>query len=329
MDEYLTPEEAGAILKVHPKTIIRMCASGQLRYRKVGRSYRIERQSLLGTAGPSPDTAATTCHVIAVANHKGGVGKTTTTVNLAAALAEQGLRVTVVDVDPQASATLVLTGQLDVEPGLTEVLEGRATVEEALLETGIAGVRLLPASITLADQEVAMMTRVGRDQVLCPVVEALRSLADIVLLDCPPSLGILTIASLVAAHAVIIPVRTHLLSMRGVESFFGMLGEVRRLAKRPDLVVLGMLVNQGVQGKQGPRGIAYRSVLKTLETYYEEHLFTTRIPEAIAIEDAFQGQVSVFQAAPGSPVTDAYRQLASEVRSRLDRLHQEVAARAS
>src|ERR1035437_10249650 len=237
VDELLTVDEAAALLKVHPKTIRRWCATARLPSTMAGREYRIRRSDLYQPAGsdrgaePLPET--TLARVIAVANQKGGVGKTTTSINLGAALAEVGKRVLLIDVDPQASAPLAITGREDVTPSLAEVLLANFPPEKAIIPTSVPGVFLLPSNITLANAEVQLLATVGRELVLRPVVEAFRSEFDVIMLDCPPSLGVLTVSSLMAATELLVPVRCHILSMVGLKQFFDTVELVRtRLAHR-------------------------------------------------------------------------------------------------
>ena len=150
-----------------------------------------------------------------------------------------------------------------------------------------------------------------------PVVGALAADYDFVLIDCPPSLGVLTVSALMAATELIVPVRCHLLSMVGLRQFFDTVELVRRKLAHRDLRVTGVLVNQGSIRSDGvPRGKAYRNVVDILRRAHAQRVFETSIPDAVVIEEAHQSATSVTRWQPHSAVAEAYRRLAEEVISR-------------
>jgi len=233
-DEWLTVEQAATLLQVNPATIYRWCKSGEIAHTRVGRTYRVHRASLErrpGGAGgalanarpgePAPASALARPRVIAVTNQKGGVGKTTTAVNLGAALAERGLRVVLIDMDPQANATATLTGREDLMPSLTDVLLHHVEPSRVIVPAArVPNLWVLPANIGLTDVELHLMAKLGREFLLRPVVAQLTRAYDVVIIDCPPSIGVLTISGLVAADEFIVPVRPHLYSAMGIKKLF-------------------------------------------------------------------------------------------------------------
>ncbi|MEO5884163.1 MAG: AAA family ATPase, partial [Candidatus Limnocylindrales bacterium] len=168
-------------------------------------------------------------NVIAIANQKGGVGKTTTAINLAGALAEEGLRILCVDMDPQANLTAGLGINLNtVERSMADVLaDGRSTLAEVILPTESAGIDVAPAHIDLASTEGELFTALGREQILREAFEGAIDAYDYVLIDCPPNLGLLTVNGLVAANGVIIPVQTQYCAMKGLNNLVKVINAIR------------------------------------------------------------------------------------------------------
>ena len=181
-------------------------------------------------------------HVIAIANQKGGVGKTTTAINLAGALAEEGCRTLLIDMDPQANLTAGVGINLNtVQQSMADVLaDGRATLGDVILVTETAGIDVAPAHIDLASTEGELFTALGREQILREAMRDVVDPYDYVLIDCPPNLGLLTVNGLVAADSVIIPVQTQYYAMKGLNNLVKVINAIRLKLNR-DLKVLGLL----------------------------------------------------------------------------------------
>lgn len=241
--------------------------------------------------------------VIALANQKGGVAKTTTTHSLGEALVELGRRVLVVDLDPQACLTYSAGLDPDVlDTSLHDVVLGRATVAEAVVD--VDGLHLLGSNIDLAGAEVHLVSRTGREYVLRRALEPVIERYDVVLVDCPPSLGILTINGLTAADEVLVPLQCETLSHRGVGQLLETIGDVRSYTN-PDLVVRGVVATMF----DGRTRLAQEVVASVGEQYGLEVLGTP-VPKSVKVAEAPGRGRSVLGHAPRSKAAEAYRELA-------------------
>jgi chromosome partitioning protein len=244
--------------------------------------------------------------VLAVANQKGGVAKTTTVHSLGSALAERGRRVLLVDLDPQACLTFS-TG-IDpekLERSLHDVLVGRTTAADVLVH--LEDLDLLPASIDLAGAEVHLLTRPGREYAVGRAIEPLMSNYDVILIDCPPSLGILTINGLTAARQVIIPLQCETLSHRGVGQLLETIGDVRAFTNA-SLEVLGVVATM-----YDPRTRLAQSTLADVGDAYDLRVLDPPIPKSVRVAEAPGHGYSVLRHAPRSPSAQAYRALAASL----------------
>ncbi len=244
--------------------------------------------------------------VLAVANAKGGVGKTTTTFTLGAALAERGPRTLVVDLDPQAG----LTYSVGLDPEglpvtLHDVLVGRNKVTDALVDVGYLTV--VPASLELAGAELHLASRVGREHALAHALAPVLPRFDIVLVDCPPSLGILTINGLTAAHRVIVPFQCETLGHRGVGQLLETVADVRAYTQ-PDLSVLGV-----VPTMVDLRARHSQAVLDDVRARYGLRVLDPPIPRSVRFAEAPTVGRSILEHAPKSAGAVAYRALAANV----------------
>jgi chromosome partitioning protein len=250
--------------------------------------------------------------VIALCNQKGGVGKTTTTINLGAALAEAGRRVLVVDFDPQGALSVGL-GVNPHELDLTIynlLMQRDVSIEDVLLKTSVAGLDLLPGNIDLSAAEVQLVSEVAREQTLARVLAPVMGEYDFILIDCQPSLGLLTLNALTASSDVIIPMGTEYFALRGVALLKDTIDKVTSRLN-PRLQIMGVLPTMF-----DARTLHSREVLSTVQQAFGDLVFTTVISRTVKFPDAAVAGEPITAFAPGSPGAEAYRQLAREVLSR-------------
>jgi chromosome partitioning protein len=248
--------------------------------------------------------------VYAIANQKGGVGKTTTAVNVGACIAEAGYETLLVDVDPQANATVGLGQPRAHTPGLYEVLAGENPAEEALLSTPIERLTLLPASPGLAGANVELPRLDGFEGHLRESLKPIRDRFEYILLDCPPSLGPLAVCALVAADRVIVPVQTEYFALEGLAGLLETLELVRR-ELNPGLTVAGMLLTM-----HDNRTRLGRDVEREVREHFRELVFETVIPRNVRVGEAPSYGLPVTHHDPHSAGAEAYFELAKEVAAR-------------
>lgn len=246
--------------------------------------------------------------IIALVNQKGGVGKTTTVLNLGAYLAELGKYVLVVDSDPQGNATSglgVIPAQLN--SGLYEVLSGRAEAAAVIQNTQIQNLRVSPSTPSLAAANVELVSAEKREERLRESLLGIRNDYDYILIDCPPSLGILTVNSLVAADSVLIPVQSEYYALEGL----GQLLETIHLVQKnlnPGLRVLGAVITM-----HDKRTKLSAQVQKEMNRHFPNKIFDSVIPRNVRLSEAPSHGLTIRQYDPWSKGARAYRQLAEEV----------------
>jgi chromosome partitioning protein len=247
--------------------------------------------------------------VYAVANQKGGVAKTTTVHALGAALAEKGRRVLLVDLDPQACLTFSAgTDPNSLDRSLYDVFVNRVAAASVLIKVG--ELHLLPASIDLAGAEVHLLTRAGREYGLSRALEPLKGSYDVVLIDCPPSLGILTINGLTAADQVLVPLQCETLGQRGVEQLLQTIEDVRAYTN-PKLRVRGVIPTMF-----DSRTRLGRQVLEDVRGRFGLEILEPPVPKSVRVAEAPARGRSVLEHAAASASAEAYRQLAGLLETR-------------
>lgn len=276
--------------------------------------------SKLGPTGrPTPDfpeppalTAHGPARVIVMCNQKGGVGKTTTTINLGAALAEYGRRVLLVDFDPQGALSVGLgipTHQL--EHTIYDLLtSSRLGVREVITPTKIPGLDVIPANIDLSAAEVQLVGEVAREQILARALRPILDDYDVVLIDCQPSLGLLTVNALTAAHGVIIPLECEFFAMRGVAL---LVETIEKITDRlnPRLTIDGILATM-----YDGRTLHSREVVASVVEHFGDQVFHTVIARTVKFPDATLAAEPITTYDGGHKGAHAYRQLARELIAR-------------
>jgi chromosome partitioning protein len=252
--------------------------------------------------------------IIAMCNQKGGVGKTTTTINLAAALAEYGRRVLIVDFDPQGAASAGLginPHELD-QTIYTLLMNPRDDIRDVIRKTAVPGLDLVPANIDLSAAEVQLVNEVAREQALARTLRPVLDDYDAIIIDSQPSLGLLTVNALTAAHGVIIPLECEYFALRGVALLVETIDKVRdRLNPR--------LGTDGILGTMyDGRTLHSKEVLARVREAFGDNVFETVISRTIKFPDASVAAEPITTYAPTHPGAEAYRQLARELIARGD-----------
>jgi len=249
--------------------------------------------------------------VIAVANQKGGVAKTTSVASLGAAFAEQGKRVLLVDLDAQACLTFSLGVDPDeVESSVNEVLLGQASIEDVRVECA-DGVDLVPSVIELAGAEAQLLPRPGREYILRGVLDDVRDQYDVILLDCSPSLGVLTLNALTAAQGLVIPMPCEMLSHRGVGQLLDTVADVRKILNK-DLEILGILPTL-FDGRSNHA----QEVLADVGERYDLPVLEPPIPKTVRFAEAPAVGRSILATSRRSKGAAAYRDVAAALTRRL------------
>jgi len=258
---------------------------------------------------PAPLSGHGPARVIAMCNQKGGVGKTTTTINLGAALAEYGRRVLIVDFDPQGAASVGLgINALDMEQTIyTLLMNPKADVKATICHTSTENLDIIPANIDLSAAEVQLVNEVARESALARVLRHVEADYDVVLIDCQPSLGLLTVNALTASDGVIIPLICEFFALRAVALLVDSIEKVQdRL--NPNLEIVGVLATMF-----DARTIHSKEVLARIVDAFGDKVFDTVIKRTVKFPDASVSAEPILSYASSHPGAEAYRQVAREL----------------
>ena len=260
---------------------------------------------------PKPLSEHGPARVIAMCNQKGGVGKTTTTINLAASLAEYGRKVLLIDFDPQGALTAGLGFHTHEGNTIYELMKGEITdTRSTILHTNVANLDLIPANIDLSAAEMELVNAISRERILAGLIRQVADDYDVVIIDCQPSLGLLTVNALTAAHGVIIPLATEFFALRGVAILENIIKKVQR-SLNETLVIDGVLATM-----YDSRTHHSREVMELLRENFGDKVFKSVISRTVKFPDATRVAEPITSYAPSSEAAEAYRTVARELISR-------------
>jgi chromosome partitioning protein len=260
---------------------------------------------------PAPLSSHGPARIIAMCNQKGGVGKTTTAINLASALAGYGRKVLLVDFDPQGalSAGLGVVAH-DIKTIYDLMVEKDLNVEEVIVKTGVKNLDVIPANIDLSAAEVQLVNEVAREQILARILRPILGNYDVIIIDCQPSLGLLTVNALTAAHGVLIPLNCEFFALRGVALLIETIEKVKdRL--NPAIKLDGILATM-----YDPRTLHAREVVERLYEAFGDQVFDTIVNRTVKFPDATIAALPITEFAPTSDAAEYYRTVARELVAR-------------
>ena len=244
--------------------------------------------------------------VISVANQKGGVGKTTTTVNLGTILAKRGKKVLLIDADPQGNATSGLGVEKDVEPSTYDILVNDAELKDALQNTIIKKLQVCPANMDLAGAEVELVSMMSREQRLKEKLEQVKDDFDYVLIDCPPSLGLITLNAITASDSVLIPVQCEYFALEGLGQLLNTINLVKKHLNK-EIRIEGALLTM-----YDMRTNLSNQVVKEVKKYFEDKVYKTVIPRNVRVSEAPSYGMPITEYDPRSKGAKSYIKFAKE-----------------
>ena len=260
---------------------------------------------------PAPLKGHGPARIIALCNQKGGVGKTTTSINLGASLADYGRRVLAIDFDPQGALSAGLGAQTHDVTTIYDLLLSRTKEPaEAIQHTSVPGLDIIPANIDLSAAEVHLVNEVAREQILASVLRKVSGDYDVILIDCQPSLGILTVNALTASHGVLIPLECEYFALRGVALLIETIDKVRERLN-PAIELDGILATM-----YDSRTLHSREVLERVVDAFGDRVLETVISRTVKFPDASVAAIPITHFAPEHAAAEAYRQLARELITR-------------
>ena len=245
--------------------------------------------------------------IISVANQKGGVGKTTTTVNLSTILAKKGKKVLLIDTDPQGNATSGLGVSKDVELSVYDILIGDTEFDETLQETAVKNLKVCPSNISLAGAEVQLVSMMSREQRLKTKLDKIKDQYDYILIDCPPSLGLVTLNAFTASDSVLIPVQCEYFALEGLGQLLNTVNLVKKHLNK-NLEIEGALLTM-----YDARTNLSNQVVKEVKKYFEDKVYKTVIPRNVRLSEAPSYGMPINLYDPKSKGTESYLLLAEEV----------------
>ena len=244
--------------------------------------------------------------IISVANQKGGVGKTTTTVNLATILAKKGKRVLLIDADPQGNATSGLGLDKDLEPSTYDILVNDTEFEETLQKTIIKNLKVCPANMNLAGAEVELVSMMSREQRLKEKVDIIKEKFDYILIDCPPSLGLVTLNAFTASDSVLIPVQCEYFALEGLGQLLNTINLVKKHLNK-EIRIEGALLTM-----YDMRTNLSNQVVKEVKKYFENKVYKTVIPRNVRLSEAPSYGMPITEYDPRSKGAKSYMKFAKE-----------------
>ena len=245
--------------------------------------------------------------IIAVVNQKGGVGKTTTTVNLSAALAKKGKKVLLIDEDPQGNATSGVGVNKNQEKSIYDVIINETEIEETIVESGIKKLFVCPSNINLAGAEVELVPMMARENKLKAKLDIIKDKFDYILIDCPPSLGLLTINALTAADSIIIPIQCEYYALEGVGQLMNTVNLIKQQLNK-DLYIEGVVLTMN-----DARTNLSNQVVSEVKKYFKDNVYKTVIPRNVKLSEAPSYGMPITTYAPLSKGARCYEKLAGEV----------------